>query len=99
VDALADQLADRQNEVAAMQESIMSISSSMNSFNTEDDSDLWQELDALMHADEPKQHDVAPMPTAPMRQETTAPMRQETAAPTAPMHPEIISFDPEPIAA
>lgn len=58
LDTLGDQLADRQSEVATMQDAIMGIGVSMNSLNecsvsaaVEDDGELWRELDDLMRSD------------------------------------------------
>ena len=61
VDHLGEQLADRQSEVATMQEAILGIGASMTALNecsssvtpaAEDDSDLWLELDELMMCEE-----------------------------------------------
>jgi hypothetical protein len=50
VEQLSDQLADRQNEVNAMQEAIMGIGNmDGGGMMIDDESDLWQELDTLMH--------------------------------------------------
>ena len=98
VDSLAEQLADRQTEVATMQEAIMGIGASMNECSMQDDeSELWRELDDLMTMQDPASK--TPIETVKPRAETVV----ETAKPIEPEKPletakpteMLISFDQE----
>ncbi len=93
VDSLGEQLADRQSEVATMQEAICGIGVSMNSLNDcslasaggaeDDDGELWRELDELLtmgdcEAEEPA---AAPLPCVPITR--TYQQQQRRAEPAA----------------